>query len=405
MNEAEARSVLGVSRTATLDEARKAHRRLVKVFHPDRNSGTQEESAKATAATARINQAWDTLRDLAARQLLGNFLDEPSTSTGSARDFRLHPRPPGPSECLICGCSPAEPATFRFVQTFLIWLSTGTLTGSFCRACGLEVFRDCQSRTLTRGWWGIGIFALPFFAVANVLARRSVINQGGPSYRDINVVTPADQPLLPGKPVFRRPSVLTVTTLVLAVVAFSSFSIVSTESRKNSASDLDRASTASQSSPTSEPGETAIAPPPNPTSAEPLLPTDPNGLSETERREITATWTAGAEQAGFTDRQANCIGSALRSFSDDELLQLMDSTIPGDLKRRMEVIADSCSRPTITDCFKRSDGAFRSVTCGSREAEWQVVGIEQAFALWSTPCIGRESFQYGSKVFCLERVR
>lgn len=405
MNEAEARSVLGVSRTATLDEARKAHRRLVKVFHPDRNSETQEEAARATAATARINQAWDTLQDLAARELLGNFLDEPSASTGSGRDFRLHPRPPGTSECLICGCAPAEPATFRFVQTFLIWVSTGTLTGSFCRACGLDVFRDCQSRSLTRGWWGIGIFALPFVAVANVLARRGVVDQGAPCYRDINVVTPADQPLLPGKPVFRRPSVLAVTILVLAVFGFYSFSIVSAESRKNSSRDLDSSSTASQSSSTSEPGGAAVAPVPSPTSAEPLLPTDPNGLSDAERREITATWTAGAERAGYTDRQANCIGSALRSFSDDELLQLMDPTIPSDLKRRMEVIAESCSRPTLSDCFKKSDGVFRPVTCASRQAEWQVVSIDQTFALWGTACRGQESFQYGSKAFCLERVR
>ena len=137
VNEAEARGILGVSNNATLQEARKAYKSLVKVFHPDLNSSTPEQAAQATQATARINQAWDTLEDLDKRGLLGKFVDDPREEEAPGSSFILRPRHPSWSECVICGSTPATSADFRFVATFLVWLQTGSLSGAFGTAPSL----------------------------------------------------------------------------------------------------------------------------------------------------------------------------------------------------------------------------------------------------------------------------
>jgi len=57
--------VLGVSRTATQDDVKKAYRKLVLQHHPDRNPGNQEEAAKKTA---EINEAYEVLGDPSRRK-------------------------------------------------------------------------------------------------------------------------------------------------------------------------------------------------------------------------------------------------------------------------------------------------------------------------------------------------
>jgi hypothetical protein len=53
-------AILGVLRTATGNELKKAHRKLSLQYHPDRAQGNKEE---ATAMMAKINQAYDVLKD------------------------------------------------------------------------------------------------------------------------------------------------------------------------------------------------------------------------------------------------------------------------------------------------------------------------------------------------------
>jgi hypothetical protein len=72
----EARSILGVSNAASLQEARKMYKSLLKVLHPDVNSATPEQAPQATQATAHINEAWDTPEDLVNRGLLGKVVDD-----------------------------------------------------------------------------------------------------------------------------------------------------------------------------------------------------------------------------------------------------------------------------------------------------------------------------------------
>ncbi len=392
MNESEARSILGVSNTATLQEARKAYKSLIKVLHPDVNSATPEQAQQATQATARVNQAWDTLQDLSARGLLGRFVEEPQSGPASGAQFKLRPRQPSFTECTICGSTPATPASFRFLQTFLIWLQTGSLAGSFCRSCGLEVFRDAQSRTLTRAWWGIGVVALPFIAVANVMARSKVAQQAMPAYRDFNVITPTDQPLLPGRPVLRRPLVLAV----LAVVVIGAFIFVG---GSLPSSNVNRASTSAAQNVT-PPTPAVPQPAPNATK-----PTDTAAnLSDAERARFLADLRQVAEDNDFTKRQAKCVADAVGLFNDDELIEFANGVEGASLQAKVDGIFKRCRFPAIGECYEERGISFVAVNCGDPKAQWRVVASDIA-AKYDACSAYPAAFQVDSLAFCMKRNR
>src|SRR3954471_24194659 len=61
--------VLGVSRTATADEIKKAHRKLVRQHHPDVNKNNKASEEKFKEA----QEAYDVLSDAAKRQAYDQF--------------------------------------------------------------------------------------------------------------------------------------------------------------------------------------------------------------------------------------------------------------------------------------------------------------------------------------------
>src|ERR671915_183025 len=56
--------ILGVDKKASVDEIKKAHRKLVRQYHPDRNPG----DAKAEARFKEIQAAYDILGDVEKRK-------------------------------------------------------------------------------------------------------------------------------------------------------------------------------------------------------------------------------------------------------------------------------------------------------------------------------------------------
>lgn len=389
VNEAEARSILGVTDTATLQEARKAYKSLVKVFHPDLNSATPEQAAQATQATARINQAWDTLEDLDKRGLLGKFVDDPRDEAATGSSFRLRPRHPNWGECVICGSTPATNADFRFVQTFLIWLQTGSLSGAFCRACGSEVFRDAQSRSLTRGWWGIGVVALPFFLIGNLFARRKVRDQDMPAYRDFRVVTPTDQPLLPGRPVFKRPSVI----LAVAVVVVLGSALVATALNPSS-------STRSSSSATTTTPTKSATPVPQPSAQ----PSQLRRLTGDQVRQLLESVYQGALTAGFTTRQAQCVADGVAEFDAQETAEFAQDKLEGRIKAKWDSIMYTCSQPKVGDCVEEMDDSFSVVECSSPRARWKIAEAP-VYVSWDT-CSEypmKIKSRTSDRVYCLKR--
>lgn len=72
--------VLGVSRSATADEIRKAHRKLALKFHPDRN-----KEADAAKKFAEIQEAYDVLSDEAKRKNYDQFGHDAPNFAGAGR--------------------------------------------------------------------------------------------------------------------------------------------------------------------------------------------------------------------------------------------------------------------------------------------------------------------------------
>lgn len=335
MNEAEARGILGIGATASLEDAKRSHRDRVKILHPDRAGSRPEDIERATQATARVNQAWAILQDLSARGLLGSFVDESPGFEAKGDTFRVRPRSPHSRECILCGSYPATQVEFRSVQTFLIWAQTRHMEGAFCRSCGLGVFRDSQSQNLIRGWWGIGVFFMVAYLFSNLSARKRVVGQPWPAYRDIAVITPIDMPLPAGKPVTRRVSVLVTNFLVLVIATGGIWGFADSGSSRPAASGGSSSSVDTL-----------------------------NDLRATVVGRIN-------EQDIFPARKA-CYTSVVEGLNDTQLSSLRFE-VSGAGPVWDNVIRPACEGPFANECFSERDGYIRSAPCSDPKATWRFV--------------------------------
>jgi hypothetical protein len=81
-----------------------------------------------------------------------------------------------------------------------------SLSGPFCRDCGLGAFRQMTARTLIQGWYGYASFLITPVTVLINLVRRSRV-AGLPAPRAL----PDGQsrpPMDPGPPLLARPSAI-----------------------------------------------------------------------------------------------------------------------------------------------------------------------------------------------------
>src|SRR5689334_6043847 len=79
---------LGVARTATADDIKKAYRKLAAALHPDRNPG----DAKLEARFKAVNRAYHVLSDKRQRALYDEFGEESLKQGFSAEAARAYRR-------------------------------------------------------------------------------------------------------------------------------------------------------------------------------------------------------------------------------------------------------------------------------------------------------------------------
>jgi curved DNA-binding protein CbpA len=89
-------ALLGVSRSASLDEIKRAYRREISKFHPDRfTNGTPEERAYAGERSQRLTEAYRVLSDFADRSAYNR---SQSAAASASRAARLAPTPAQPRD-------------------------------------------------------------------------------------------------------------------------------------------------------------------------------------------------------------------------------------------------------------------------------------------------------------------
>jgi hypothetical protein len=133
-------------------------------------------------------------------------------------------RPPGQNECELCGSHPAARKTFQSVTSIAILYIITTNRGTYCRTCGLALFRERTNRSLMAGWWGVGVIAIPILGLFNWLRLRTLL-QLAPPQPTPGVSAQLRAPLDPGKTVLQRPGAIVTAVLLVLLIAFIAFGI------------------------------------------------------------------------------------------------------------------------------------------------------------------------------------
>jgi DnaJ domain len=213
--------VLGVPASASAEEIKRAYRRTAFDLHPDRHAAAPEaERQRLTEQMSRASEAYEVLGDPERRRRYDEHL-----RLGRQGPFeRAEPRgptlrPPGPTECDLCGASPAKPLTLRQGVGLLVARRRSVLTLTLCKGCGKAFFREVQNQTLLKGWWGVFAFlANCFYVAANVATLGRIFWMEEPRARTVPMDVPLSSPMSPGRPLVRRAG-LWVSAMALVIAA------------------------------------------------------------------------------------------------------------------------------------------------------------------------------------------
>jgi hypothetical protein len=212
--------VLGVDVDAEFEDIRRAYHRKAQLLHPDRHATAAEPvQREAESAMKTLNQAWDTLKDSDSRQQYDvnhRLVDEDGAPADDVPGWSGR-RPVAADECELCGSGPAAPVVLRQETGKIIWRTRRRVEGTFCRDCGLALFRSTQNRTLITGWWGILSFFVNMGSVIGNAAAWGKLRTLTAPRRDPAVVSYLESPLDPGRSVFRRAGIWVAAVVLLIV--------------------------------------------------------------------------------------------------------------------------------------------------------------------------------------------
>ncbi len=121
--------------------------------------------------------------------------------------------------CRYCGCVPAVQVTFRGHRGMLVLMQFLSMSGPFCRDCGIAAFRTMTAKTLIQGWYGYASAVItPITVLINLARRGKVASLPAPVPAP---GLPSRQPADPGDPLLMRPTALiglAIPALVIAVI-------------------------------------------------------------------------------------------------------------------------------------------------------------------------------------------
>jgi len=155
--------LLGVSKTASMEEIKDAYRILAKKLHPDIN-----KSWNATEKFQQLQEAFSILSDPEQRKLYdkGSVVEAPAPV---AKPSEVKPAKQKSTEakfspvcCDSCGCVSAQPRFIKYNWVFSLILASfrGGNSGVFCPSCASSRLFLNTLLTSTIGWLGFpwGIF-------------------------------------------------------------------------------------------------------------------------------------------------------------------------------------------------------------------------------------------------------
>ncbi len=100
------------------------------------------------------------------------------------------PRLPRADECSACGSTPAVPTVFERHTGLVVLMRETREAASYCRGCGTDAYRRCQSWNLGYGWWGLFSFVLTFASLFRNARQFRKVKALPPAFtRDADVVT------------------------------------------------------------------------------------------------------------------------------------------------------------------------------------------------------------------------
>jgi DnaJ-like protein len=272
--------LLGVPVDADAGELQRAYHRKAQLLHPDRHVAASEPvQREAESAMKTVNEAWNSLKDPESRHQYdvdNGLLDDDGLPLEDVPRAGWE-RPVAADECELCGSAPAVAVVIRQETGKIIWRTRRRMEGTFCRECGLALFRSMQNRTLITGWWGVLSFFVNIGSVLGNLAAWWKIRSVATPRRDPAVVSYLQSPLDSGAPLYRRAGVW-FAAIVLIVVGSAAAS---------EASQQDDYSTPSYSSPSGGSGYTSL----------------PNTWTESDKSVMRSAGT----KAGMSYSDADCI--------------------------------------------------------------------------------------------------
>jgi len=212
--------LLAVSRDASpreIDDARRYAHRILGDIARGLDPGT------VAAKSAAIDQAWKVLTDPLERAAVDDRLR--SNADADPSNAGIHSRAQGhPGKtCSVCHAAPAMTMHFRARRSKRL---VESVSGLFCRTCGIATFRDVTNQTLRQGFW----------RARSIISTMAIVQGNWRERRRIDALKQSDDTDLsldPGRTLWLRSGIVAVT-ITIAVVVMSMAQMADISSMLNS---------------------------------------------------------------------------------------------------------------------------------------------------------------------------